>query len=281
LTLTALALMVGSAFAHAGWNYLAKRARGASVFLWMSTGAAVVLYAPLAAAVLVLARPALGPLAFGFMAGSAALHLTYFVLLLRGYAVGDLSLVYPVARATGPLLAALGGVVLLAERPSPAAVAGILLIGAGGVVASSERRPGSLRAIAYALLTGVLIAAYTVWDKQAVSGLRVPPLVYRWGMEVGLLLLLSPRVLTRRAELLATWRTHRRDAVLVGLLSPLAYVLVLTALSIAPVYLVAEREVGPLIGTIMGIRLLGEQGARRRLPAAAAMVVGIGLLAVG
>ena len=281
MTLTALVLMVGSAFAHAGWNYLAKRARGASVFLWMSTAAAVVLYAPLAAAVLVLARPALGPLPFAFMAGSAALHLIYFVLLLRGYAVGDLSLVYPLARATGPLLAALGGVVLLAERPSPAAVVGILLIGAGGVVASSERRQGSLGAVGYALLTGVLIAVYTVWDKQAVSGLRVPPPVYLWGIEVGLLLLLSPWMLTRRAELLATWRTHRREAALVGLLSPLAYVLVLTALSIAPVYLVAGREVGPLIGTIMGIRLLGEQGARRRLPAAAAMVVGIGLLAVG
>jgi hypothetical protein len=69
--------------------------------------------------------------------------------------------------------------------------------------------------------------------------------------------------------------------VAVGILSPLAYLLVLTALSVAPVYLVAGRELGPLIGTLMGIRLLSEGGARRRLPGAVAMVVGIGLLAVG
>jgi len=281
VTLTALVLMVASAFAHAGWNYLAKRVRGASAFLWVTTAVAVVLYAPLTAAVLILGRPRLGPPAFGFMAGSAALHLTYFGLLFRGYAVGDLSLVYPLARATGPLLAALGGVLLLAERPSPTAVAGILLIAGGGLVAGSERRPGSLPAVAYAVLTGVLIAVYTVWDKQAVSGLRVPPLVYMWAIEAGLLLLLSPWILRRRSEVLETWRMHRREAVAVGILTPLAYVLVLTALSIAPVYLVAGRELGPLIGTIMGIRLLGEEGARRRLPAAAAMVVGIGLLAVG
>ena len=138
-----------------------------------------------------------------------------------------------------------------------------------------------MRAVAYALSTGVLIAVYTIWDKQAVSGPRIPPLVYLWGMEIGLLLLLSLGMLTRRDEVLTAWRAHRHEAVLVGVLSPLAYVLVLTALSIAPVYLVAGRELGPLIGTIMGIRLLGEEGARRRLPAAAAMVVGIGLLAVG
>jgi drug/metabolite transporter (DMT)-like permease len=273
--------MVGSAFAHAGWNYLAKRAQGTSVFLWLATVISVALYAPLAAAVLVLQRPPLGPLAYGFMAGSAALHLVYFVLLLRGYAAGDLSLVYPLARGTGPLLATLGGLVFFAERPSGAAVAGIVLIAGGGVVAGSERRPGSLPAVGYALLTGVLIAVYTVWDKQAVSGLRVPPLVYQWAIEAGLLLLLSPWMLPRRPQLLATWRRYRREAVAVAILSPLAYVLVLTALSIAPVYLVAGRELGPLIGTIMGIRLLAEEGARRRLPAAAAMVVGIGLLAAG
>jgi len=281
MTVTALVLMVASAVAHAAWNYIAKRRQGGPIFLWVFNGVSVAVYAPLAAALVVLQRPALGWAAIGFMAGSAALHLAYFVLLLRGYAAGDLSLVYPVARSTGPLLATAGGMIFLAERPSSVALAGVLLIVGGGLVTSSERRPGSLPAVVYALLTGVFIAAYTIWDKQAVSGLGVPPLVYLWGMDLGRLLLLSPWVLPRRAEALATWRTHRREVVAVGILSPLAYLLVLTALSIAPVYLVAGRELGPLIGTVMGIRLLAEGGARRRVPAAVAMVIGIGLLAAG
>src|SRR5205085_11458158 len=133
------------------------------------------------------------------------------VLLLRVYALGDLSLVYPIARGTGPLLATAAAALFLAERPSRAALTGVLLIVVGGVVAGSEPRRTSLRAIAYALLTGVLIAAYTVWDKEAVFGLRVPPLIYMWGIEAGLLVLLTPWVGPRRAEGLLVWQRYRRE----------------------------------------------------------------------
>ena len=81
MTLTALGLMVGSAFAHAGWNYLAKRTEAGPAFLWASTAASLVLYAPVAAVALVLQRSQLGWAGLGFIAGSSVLHLVYFVLL--------------------------------------------------------------------------------------------------------------------------------------------------------------------------------------------------------
>jgi drug/metabolite transporter (DMT)-like permease len=280
MTPIALALMVASAFAHAGWNYLAKRVRATPAFLWACTIVSLFLYAPAAVAVLVLPHARLGPAAVLFTAGSAVLHLGYSVLLLRGYRVGDLSLVYPLARSTGPLLATIAGMLVFAERPTPAALAGILLIVTGGLLAGAERRPGSAAAVLYALLTGVFIAAYTVWDKQAVSGIHVPPLLYSWGIDLGRLPLLTPWALREREKVAAIWRRQRREVLAVGILSPLAYILVLTALTLAPVYLVAGRELGPLFGTLMGLRFLNESGARRRLPAAAAMVIGIALLAL-
>jgi len=281
MTSIALLLMVTSAFAHAGWNYVTKQVRASPAFLWAFDAVSLVVYAPLAVAVLVVQRPLLGPPALVFMAGSAVLHLAYFLLLLRAYRAGDLSMVYPLARGSAPLLATAAGLVLFAERPTALALAGILLIVAGGVVTGWDRAPGSAAAVCYALLTGVFIAAYTVWDKQAVSGVHVPPVVYSWGADLGRLLLLSPWALRRRDQVAAVWRDQRREALTVGVLSPLAYLLVLVALTLAPVYLVAGRELGPLIGTVLGLRLLRERGAWRRLPAAGAMVAGIALLALG
>jgi drug/metabolite transporter (DMT)-like permease len=286
VTVLALGLVVVSAFAHAGWNVIAKRVGSGAVFLWLFDAVSTAVYAPIVAVFLLVVRPAIGPATLGFMAGSAVLHLVYFVLLVRGYRAGDMSLVYPLARGSGPLLATAGGMVLFAERPGAIALAGVVLIVAGAFLISGDPRAlvraGSLPAIGYALLTGVFIAGYTLWDRQAVAGLRVPPLVYQWGMDAIRLLLLTP-VLPGRIELLrTTWREHRAGVIAVGVLSPLAFLLVLIALTFAPVYLVAPtRELGVLIAAVMSARLLAERDALRRLPAAALMVVGIALLALG
>ena len=80
----------------------------------------------------------------------------------------------------------------------------------------------------------------------------------------------------------AEWQAHRREALVVAVLSPLAYILVLTALVFTPVsYVAPAREIGILIGVIFGARLLAEGHARRRLLAAGAMVLGIVALALG
>src|SRR3978361_1032599 len=102
-----LLLVLAAAFAHAGWNLLAKGAEGGPAFVWLSSVAGALLYLPVLAVALATAPGSLGAPARGRMRGRGALHALYFVALQRGYAVGDLSFVYPLARGTGPLLSTL------------------------------------------------------------------------------------------------------------------------------------------------------------------------------
>ena len=286
MTPLALALVLAAAFFHASWNLFAKRAGGGGAFVWLVAALATVLYAPLALVSFVLQRPHLGAAECAFLLGSSVLHIGYYTLLQRGYRAGDLSLVYPTARGTGPLLATAGAVALFGEQPTPVALTGALLIALGVFFllgSSREREPVDRAAIGYALLTGVLIAAYTLWDKHAVGVLRIPPLLFDWASHAGRALLLAPFVVPRRwPEVLREWRTHRREALGVAVLSPLSYILVLTALAFSPVsYVAPAREVSILIGAAMGARLLSEGHARRRLAAAGAMLLGLAALALG
>jgi drug/metabolite transporter (DMT)-like permease len=285
----ALALVVLAALAHAAWNVLAKTASGGATFVWLFSALAAALWLPVAAVALVVDRgEPIGLEGIAFMAGSGALHALYFVLLQRGYRDGDLSLVYPLARGTGPLLSTLAALVIFSERPSALALAGgaiivaavLSLAGAGGPVrTTAEHRR---RAVGFALLTGVAIASYTLWDKQAVGPLGIEPVVYYWGTNVAETLLLTAFVAHRRAEVARTWRAYRRQAIGVAVLSPLAYVLVLFALAHAPVsYVAPARELSILVGAVAGTTVLAEGHRRRRLLAAGAIVAGIVLLAVG
>src|SRR5215208_17531 len=176
MTFFALMLVLAAAVFHATWNLLAKRVGdGGAVFIWLFGFCSLVIYAPLAVVVVLVSAPHLGPVEYLFMFGSGILHLGYFVLLQRGYAVGNLSVVYPLARGTGPLLATAAAIVLFGERPGVAALLGIALIATGVFRLSAE--PGSTRkaglrgGVLYGLLTGAFIAAYTIWDKHAVSAL--------------------------------------------------------------------------------------------------------------
>jgi hypothetical protein len=114
MTVFALVLVLAAATFHATWNLLAKRVGdGGAVFVWLFGSLAMLIYAPLAVVVVLLERPHFGPEVLVFMFGSGVLHLGYFVFLQRGYAVGDLSLVYPRARGTGPLLATAAAIVMV------------------------------------------------------------------------------------------------------------------------------------------------------------------------
>jgi drug/metabolite transporter (DMT)-like permease len=289
MTFLALTLVLTAAFLHATWNLLAKYAGSeadSAVFVWLSGSLAVVLYAPLAVAVVVLLKPRLGPPELLFMLGSGVLHLGYFLFLQRGYAVGDLSLVYPLARGTGPLLATAAAIAFFGERPSLLALCGVLLIVAGVFILTREPKDAqtmrSSSGVAYGLATGVFIASYTLWDKHAVSALLIPPLLQDWGSNVVRALLLTPLAAHRRGEVRALWRAHKAAVLGVAVLAPLAYILVLTALAFTPVsYVAPAREVSILIATAMGAQLLVEGDARRRLLAAGAVVAGIVALALG
>ncbi|OLC57439.1 MAG: small multidrug resistance protein [Chloroflexi bacterium 13_1_40CM_4_68_4] len=286
MTPFALGLVLASAVAHATWNLLAKRVEGGVVFLWLIFVLTAALWAPVALVVLLLTRPALSLTTLGLIAGTAALNTLYFALLTAGYRAGDLSLVYPLARATGPLLATVAAITLFGERPTALALAGALAIVAGALVLTGDPRAlrarGAGRAALFAIATGVVIAAYTLWDKQAVSTFAIPPVVYDWGRNFGQVVLISPLALPRRADIGRHWSDHRMEIVGIAVLGPLAYILVLTALTMSPVsYVAPAREIGILIGAVMGTRLLGEGDPARRVGGAAAMVVGVVALALG
>ena len=287
MTAFALGLVLAAATFHATWNLLAKRAGdGGAVFVWLFGFLAMLIYAPLAVVVVLLERPYFGPEALVFMFGSGVLHLGYFVFLQRGYAIGDLSLVYPLARGTGPLLATAAAIILLGERPGTVALLGIALITIGVFMLTMEpgnaRKAGWGKSVVYGLLTGAFIAAYTIWDKHAVSALLIPPLLQSWVTTLVTSGLLTPLAVRHRGKVLAIWREHKIEAFGVAVLSPLSYILVLTALVFTPVsYVAPAREISILIGAAMGASLLAEGDVLRRLIAATVMVLGFAALALG
>lgn len=284
---TALALLLGAALAHAVWNLAAKGVRGDPVvFVWCYVLGSAVLWVPVAA-VAVLAGDLRPRWTWLFAAAvSAVAHVGYALVLQHGYGVGDMNVVYPLARGTGPLLTSLVAVALLGERLSAAGVVGLLLVVAGVVVIAAPGRgprgPGAGRGVLWGALTGVAIAGYTLWDDHSVTALAVPPLPY---FAVGLLvqlLLLTPRVLSRRPAVREVLRRDRRAVVVVSVLSPLAYVLVLQAMRTTPVSLVAPvRESSIVVGALLGALVLREPHAGRRLVGSAVVLAGVAALVAG
>lgn len=280
-----LALVLSAALVHATWNLLAKRAGdGGVAFVWLFGAISSVIYLPIAIGVVLWSSPELGWRQVGVVTVSALLHTAYFTVLQHGYRVGDLSVVYPLARGTGPLLSTAAAIAFLGERPSLLAVAGaaVVCVGVVSLGFGPRARGDAVAGVAFGLLTGGVIAVYTLWDKHAVTTVMVAPLLLDWGSNAGRSLLLTPVAWRMRGTVRALWRTHRREAVGVAVLAPLAYILVLTALSVSPVsYVAPAREVSILFGTIFGVRLLGEGRLGRRVAGAVAIVVGLTALALG
>jgi len=287
VTAAALALVVAAALAHASWNLFLKKAHGGPAFMTLAAAAAAVLWAPAAAAEWWLKGYVFEPIHLLPIVASAVIHSGYFLLLDRGYRYGDLSVVYPLARATGPVLTVVVAVLFLGEHPGPVALGGALMVVAGAYLLTgnplrlfSRERP---RGAGFALLTGATIALYTVVDKIAVSRFLIPPIVFDWSCVALRMLIFLPLALrTGRGAIAESWRIDRRAILVVAILSPLAYILVLMAMVFTPVSLVAPaREMSILFAALMGAHFLKEGDRARRLIAAGAIVIGIVGLARG
>lgn len=283
---SALTLVVSAAFFHATWNLFAKRAGGGPPFVWLFSTLSVVLYLPLAVAVVAVRRPDFGVVEILFLAGSGLLHVGYFLMLQRGYKSGDLSLVYPLARGTGPMLSTVLAMAILAERPSSLALCGAALIVVGVFLLTGGirlfRKGGMQISVVYGLITGSFIAGYTIWDKYAVTAVAINPLLLDYGANLSRCIILAPFIYRRRAEVRALWSGRRREVLIVAALTPLAYILVLMAMTFTPVsYVAPARELSVLIAVIMGTGLLKEGDFGNRLAASGLIVGGITLLALG
>ncbi len=284
----ALALVLASAVLHASWNLLAKRSRGSEVFLWQALVVSSAAF--LVPFLVLLARNPIPPQGWGWIAATGALHTLYFHTLGAAYRRGDLSLVYPIARGLGPALVLVVSIVVLGERIAGLGLAGVLAVIVGVYVVNvridaPDPWLGPLRRLAhphgrYAAATGVLIAAYTLVDKQGVQ--VVHPLVY-----VYLLFVLSTAGVT--AALLARPRARSAlrtrhgwgRAALVAVLWVAAYALVLAALEREPApYVAAAREISIVLGAVFGVWLLGEPARRERLVGAACIAAGVVMIAL-
>ena len=279
-------LVAGAALAHATWNITVKHtgASGPS-FIWLGTVVGAIVFAPFGVASLIAEGSDL-VLWAGLAAVSGLFQVVYFLVLQRGYRLGDVSVVYPLARGTGPLLAVVLAILILGERPSGVAllgaaviIAGVVIIGlAGGVSRARDNRTGIL----YGLGVGVIIALYTLWDAAAVTVSALPPVGFYWGSVVVQVVLLAIPALRRRDETVRMTRQHPIAILLFGVLGPLAYILILAAMQLAPVSIVAPaREVSVVLVGLAGWLLFREPHPVPRLIGAAVVLAGVALLALG
>lgn len=283
MSLSGFLLVFAAALCHATWNVFVKKVSGGPVFLWLFSLVASLIYLPFAAYILLVERPSFDLWQLLFIAGSALLHLAYFSLLQAGYRRGDLSVVYPTARATGPLLSSAFALLFLGESLSPQIAAGGLVIVFGVLMLGGGIRPGARQvttSLFFGIAVGTLIGSYTAWDAYAVSVLLIPPLLMDYATTLGRVILLAPTARSNRAEVRRQWREEKPALFIVAIFSPLAYILVLYAMTFTPVvYVAPTREISVLLAVIAGSIWLGEGHLRRRLGWALVIFLGVVTLA--
>ncbi|PYO56135.1 MAG: EamA family transporter [Candidatus Rokuibacteriota bacterium] len=265
----ALGLVIGAAVVHAGWNALAKRAGDPLAFLWCAGGVSTLLYLP--GVLYVLSATGFPRAALPFVVTTVVLHSAYFFTLGRAYGAGDLSVVYPVARGLGVALVPVLAFAIFDERLSPVGTLGVALVVLGIFSLHGRRRWRAAPLLApgtgWALATGLIIAGYSLVDKAGVTLLH--PLAYIGLLELGAFLVLVPAV---RRE----WRGNRLAILVVGILSPGAYLLVLFAFQLSKVaYVVAGREVSIVLSALIGSLWMREGALSQRLAGAAVVAAGV------
>lgn len=287
-TLIALALVLVSAFAHATWNLLLKRAQRQEVFVWWLSAAGAVGAAPVA--VVLAFTTEFSPVGLWFIVASSLVHICYFLSLGRSLARADLSLAYPIARGFGPGLVPILAVFALGESVTlPAWLGiGVIVLGIYTMAWWGQLRnivAGQLAAtragIAYALATGICIALYTLIDKQGVA--YVSPFLYLYLTTCGVAVGMLPYILRTHggSAVVREWRTATWPIATAAGLLFLAYGLVLTAMRFTDAsYVAPAREVGLLFALLLGAVVLKEVITVGRVVGAAMIVAGLVLITV-
>jgi len=278
MSLLVASAVLASALLHAAWNAALKGRAGSSSQLAKAVGLSAtwtVLGLPLAVLV--------GPPprdAWPYLAATVPTHVVYFALLVAAYRRGDLSLVYPLIRGLPPLLVLGLAAAFVGEQLPRHAVAGIALVTVGILVIGGPaiRRKGSRSAIGLALMTVVLIAAYTTID--GVGARRAGAVTYIVWMTTiqGAVFALGGLALGGRPVAREVWAT-RDTGFLTGIMSAGGYGVALWAMTQAPLAPVAAlRETSVVFGAVFGTALLGEPFGRRRVLGACLVASGVGLV---
>lgn len=293
MPLSALALVVLAGFIHACWNIAAKKAGGDVRFAAFTSLVMMLFWAPLGLWLGLEQVPQWGAREWTLVGTSALLHVVYFIVLLRGYRKADLTVVYPLARGSGPLLSSLVAITLLGEEITlpglmgiAAVLAGVFLIAGGPALwraaHDTAHRDRIRTGMLYGAMTGVFIAGYTVVDGYAVKFALMSPILIDYCGNLVRVLLMGPTLLHDRPAVANLWRAQWKYACVVGIVSPVSYVLVLYAMQVAPLSHVAPaREVSMLFAALMGGHLLGEKDRGLRIVGAAMIAAGVMALAWG
>ncbi len=284
MSLTALALILLSAGFHAAWNALVKVSRDKQAFMWLIHLPSLVVVLPFFLA----SEPALiPPIGWAMIMASAVIHIFYAISLAAAYSGGDLSLVYPLARSA-PVFVPIWAVWWLGERLTILGCAGIGLVVVGAYILGIE--PGRTRRlwepllalrrrdVQWAWVTALLISLYHITDKVGVA--VVAPLRFQYLMALSRFIVYSGGIIPWKGRLLIEEaRAQWRSIIAVSLLQFLAYQLVLTAMTMAPVsYVAAVRQVSVLLAVLTGSVILHEGQLALRLTAAAAITLGVILI---
>lgn len=267
----ALALALAAAFLHAGWNVLLRGSDDVEARTAVVLGLSVVIFAPVAAATWSVSW-SVAP----YVAASAAFEGVYFALLVAAYRRRELSVVYPVARGSAPLLVLLGTAVVLGRHVSAPAAVGVCLVAVGVVLVRGFTR--GAEGVLVALAIGCAIAGYTLVDKD---GLRhAASLPYLELVLAPVALVAVPLVALRRGT--TSLRAQLTGSTLVAAIASFgAYALVLAALRLASAPEVAAvRETSVVIAALLAGAFLRERVGVQRLAGAAAVAGGVALIAL-
>lgn len=293
MPLSALVLVVLAGLVHAFWNIAAKKANGDVRFAFFISAVTVVVWFPMGVVLGWRDLPAWSAAAWLGAVASGLIHVAYFVVLLRGYRKADLTVVYPLARGSGPMVSSLVAIALFGEQVSALGMVGIAIVGLGvfliaggpGIWRNAQdavQRARTRKGIVYGLLTGLTIASYTVVDGYSIKVLQVSPMLLFYMSALTQVVLLFPTIWTDRSQALVHWQRQWKYALVVGTVSPISYVMVLYALQIAPMSHVAPaREVSMLFAALLGGHLLREGDRIARLVGAGCIGLGVVALALG
>ncbi len=273
-----IALVLVAAFLHASWNALTKAGGDPLISVTVISAVGAILGLPL-----MIWFPLPGPESWRWLIASAVLHYVYQLSLVRTYQLGDLSQVYPIARGLAPLGVACLAVVAAGEALSPGQWVGLALASAAIISLGHARRRGQStgRAVAMAVLTAVLIGAYTFTDGIVVRSVERPEQIIGWTFFLASVPLVVTTLVLRSSEGWVPLRSVGLQAIGGGLMATVGYAIAMWAIARAPMTSVASlRESSVLFAALFGTKLLGEPLGRQRVVSAFVLVVGLVLIQI-
>jgi len=275
MELTVFVLVLTAAFLHALWNFAARRASGNLAVMWLGLFMASIFCLPFVLGI----WPAMESIrsALPYILATGMIHTFYFGLLSKSYKEGEISLVYPIARGSGVAGTSLAAPIFINEDISSLGTIGIVAI-SFGIIALGMQRSNSkkqFRSGIFALLVGCTIVGYSLVDKVGVG--RIHPIFYIFSMFILSAFFLSPYILINHRETCKdAWKNMKRYIFLIGPGSMVTYLIILFAFQFGKVsYIVAVREFAVVIGSALGITILGERLTGRKLLGISAITLGL------